>query len=92
MEIPTSSEKERQKFQQLFTVVDKKPLERPVKIEIYKDQEIINAEIVKKYDQGVIKFFLIKPGEISTAGYLQSLWEKELSKCVWGSREANIIP
>ncbi|MGE5605221.1 MAG: hypothetical protein ACM3YE_05960, partial [Bacteroidota bacterium] len=91
-ELPTSSEKERHKFQQLYNTVDKRGLDRPVKVELYKNEEVITAEIVKKYDQGVIKFFLIKPGEISVAGYLQSLWEKELSKWVWGSREANIIP
>lgn len=85
-------EKERRKIQNLLLAFDKKAIDRPIKIELYQDGQILSAEIAKKYDQGVIKYFLKMPTETIKAGYPQSLWEKELSKWVWGSRELNLEP
>jgi hypothetical protein len=85
-------EKERRKIQNLLSALDKKALDRSVKVEFYERNEITPVEIMKKYDQGVIKYFLVKPSETVKAGYIQSLWEKEIFKWVWGSRELGIEP
>ena len=85
-------EKERRKIQNLIVALDKKALERSVKVEFYDQDEVTPVEILKKYDQGVVKYFLVKPTETVKAGYIQSLWEKEMFKYVWGSRELGIEP
>ena len=84
--------KERQKVSVLVTALDKKATDRCIRVEFYNESEVTPVEIVKKYDQGVVKYFLIKPTETVKAGYIQSLWEKEISKWVWGSRELGIEP
>jgi hypothetical protein len=90
MDFSTGSGKERRKVQALVNGLSRKPVERPAKIELYQDNLLIPAEIVKRYDQGVIKYFLIKPDETVKAAYVESLWEKELYKWAWGSKELNI--
>jgi hypothetical protein len=90
LDYSTASEKERRKVQALINGLSRKLVERPVKIELYQDNELIPVEIVKHYDQGVIKFFLVKQNETVKAAYLESLWEKELCKWTWGSKELNI--
>jgi hypothetical protein len=92
MDYSTGSEKERRKVQNLINGVSKKFVERPVKIELYQDNVLTVAEIVKRYDQGVVKYFLVKPTETIKVAYLESLWEKELFKWSWGSKELNIEP
>lgn len=92
MEFSTASQQERQKIQNLANALSKKPVDRPAKIELYMDGEVITAEIVKRYDEGIIKYFLLNPSGTVKAGYVQALWEKELYKWTWGSRELNIQP
>lgn len=87
-----ASEKERRKIQNLLTALEKKALERSVKVEFYDGDVVTPVEIMKKYDQGVIKYFLVKPNETVKAGYIQSLWEKEIFKWAWGSKELGIDP
>jgi hypothetical protein len=88
----TASDLERRKVQVLIDSLSKKGVEHPVGIEFYQDGEVIPAKIVKQYDQGVIKFFLISQTEMVKAGYIQALWEKELFKWSWGSKELGINP
>jgi hypothetical protein len=92
MDYSTGSEKERRKVQALINGLSRKLVERPTKIELYQDNVLISAEIVKRYDQGVVKYFLVKPDETVKAAYLESLWEKELCKWTWGAKELNIEP
>lgn len=92
VEFSMAPEKERRKVQNLLTALEKKALDRSVKMEFYEQNEVTPVEILKKYDQGVVKYFLIKPSETVKAGYIQSLWEKEIHKWVWGSRELGIEP
>ena len=90
MDFSTGSTKERRKVQTLINGISGKLVGRPVKIELYQDNVLIPAEIVKRFDQGVIKYFLVKPDETIKAAYVESIWEKELYKWVWGSKELNI--
>ena len=92
MEFSTASEKERKKVLTLANALSKKLIDRPTKIELYDDNVLTSAEIIKRYDQGVVKYFLVKPTETVKVAYLQSLWEKELYKWTWSSRELNIEP
>lgn len=92
MEYSMATTKEKNKLQMLIKTFTNKELNAPVKIELYDNGKMIPAEIVCKYDADVVKHFLITPGETFKAGYLQYLWEKELFKWVWGSKELNIEP
>lgn len=92
MDFSTASEKERQKVQLLTSTLSKKLVNKSTNIELYQDKEVIPAEIVKRFDQGIVKYFLVSPAGTVKAGYIESLWEKELHKWTWGSREANIKP
>jgi hypothetical protein len=92
MDFSTASVKERRKVLVLANGLSKKLIDRPVKIELYDNNVLTSAEIIKRYDQGVVKFFLVKPTETVKVAYMQSLWEKELYKWTWSSRELNIEP
>jgi hypothetical protein len=92
MDFSSASKKERQKVQTLVNALSKRLVNRPSKIELQNDNESTVAEIVKRYDQGIVKYFLIKPAETIKAAYLESLWEKELYKWNWSSEELNIEP
>ena len=92
MEFSTASEKERKKVLTLANALSKKLIDRPTKIELYDENVLTSAEIIKRYDQGVVKYFLVKPTETVKVAYMQSLWEKELYKWTWSSRELNIEP
>jgi hypothetical protein len=92
VEFSTASEKERKKVLTLANALSKKLIDRPTKIELYDDNVLTSAEIIKRYDQGVVKYFLVKPTETVKVAYMQSLWEKELYKWTWSSRELNIEP
>ena len=72
-------EKERRKILSLLTALDKKALDRSIKVEFYDQNIVTPVEISKKYDQGVIKYFLIKPTETVKAGYIQSCGRKKCS-------------
>ena len=80
MDFSSAPKKERQKVQTLINALTKRVVNRPSKIELKNKNESAVAEIVKRYDQGVVKYFLIKPSETIKAAYLESLWEKELYK------------
>ena len=92
MEFSAASQQERRKIEALANALSKKPVDRPAKLELYGDGEVVTVEIVKRYDQGIIKYFLVKPPETVKAGYVQAIWERELYKWSWGSRELNIQP
>ncbi len=92
MDFSAASERERQKILILSNALGKKTVGRAIRLELYYNYEIIQAEIVKQYDQGVVKYFLVKPVETIKAGYLQALWEKELFQWTWGSKEISIEP
>ena len=92
MDFSSAPKKERQKVQTLINALTKRVVNRPSKIELKNKNESAVAEIVKRYDQGVVKYFLIKPSETIKAAYLESLWEKELYKWNWSSEELNIEP
>ena len=92
MNYSSASSQEREKVQMLSTSLSNKVVNKPVSIELYKNNEVMVAEIVKRYDQDVIKYFLVSQEGTVKACYLESLWEKELHKWVWGSKDAGVKP
>lgn len=92
MEYSSASITERQKVQLLTNFFSKKVVEHPAQLELYNNNEVIAAELVKRLDRGFIKYFLVSPTQTVKASYLESLWEKELYKWSWGSKELNINP
>ncbi len=92
MDFSSATTKERRKVQTLVNALSKKSVNCPTKIELCNNNESTVAEIVKRYDQGIVKYFLIKPSETIKAAYLESLWEKELYKWDWSSKQLNIEP
>lgn len=92
MQYSEASKSERQKVKLLCNGLSKKMVDRPVTLELYDGYEVIRVEVVKKFDQEVVKYFLISPTQTVKASYTESLWEKELYKWSWGSKELNIKP